>query len=209
MASFSVHTLPNTAPDHDTLLEYSSRLKTLRLRSLKEDAKSFISKYESEVSQPECFWLKRLKDDRATHLVLLRHDTLTQKSTLLEHQWVGFVVIVAPDRKEVNDAGQSSPAEWYMAALYVEPEVRGQGLGKRLVQATIDHVRDNSSTEHGRSSCCLTSVVHGNENALDLYQKLGFRIINPNEEVEKEGRKYLSTTLRMEVFIKERKGLEQ
>ncbi|KIX95615.1 uncharacterized protein Z520_08735 [Fonsecaea multimorphosa CBS 102226] len=200
MASFSVQALPNPAPDHDTFLEYSSRLKTLRLRSLKEHAKSFISRYESEVSQPEEFWLNRLRDNRATHLILLRHNALTHESTLLQNQWVGFVVITAPTRKEVDDVGRSSSAEWYMAALYVEPEVRGQGLGKRLVQATIDHVRDNSSREHDESPCCLTSVVHGNENALELYQKLGFRIINPKEEVENEGRKYLSTKMRIEVY---------
>ncbi|OQU96841.1 hypothetical protein CLAIMM_02869 [Cladophialophora immunda] len=122
MASFSVHTLPNPAPDHDTLLEYSSRLKALRLRSLKEDAKSFISRYDSEVSQSEEFWLNRLRDDQATHLILVRHDALSQKWNLLEHQWVGFVVIVAPNPKNVDDAGRPSPTEWYMAALYVEPE---------------------------------------------------------------------------------------
>ncbi|OAL23020.1 hypothetical protein AYO20_11082 [Fonsecaea nubica] len=199
MASFSVHTLPHPAQDHATFLEYSSRLKVLRLRSLKEDAKSFISSYESEASQPEEFWLNRLRDDHVTHLILLRHDAQAKKSTLLEHQWVGFVVIVAPSPKAVDDSGRSSSAEWYMAALYVEPEVRGQGLGERLVQATIDHVRENSSRESGESPCCLTSVVHGNDNALNLYQKLGFRIIEPNQEVEKEGRKYLTTTLRMEV----------
>ncbi|KIW95384.1 uncharacterized protein Z519_03968 [Cladophialophora bantiana CBS 173.52] len=201
MSFFSIHTLPSPALDHNTLLEYSSRLKALRLRSLKEDAKSFISRYESEVAEPEEFWLDRLRDDRATHLILVRHNALAQESTLLGHQWVGFVVIIAPNRKKVDEAGRSSSAEWHMAALYVEPEVRDQGLGKRLVRATIDYIRTNSSSEHDESPCCLTSVVHGNDNALDLYQRLGFRIIHPNEEVEKEGRKYLATTLRMEVYL--------
>ena len=40
-----------------------------------------------------------------------------------------------------------------------------------------------------------TSVLHGNENALELYQKLGFRIVEPNAHHEKEGREYLTTKL--------------
>ena len=198
MASFSVDVLPNPAPNHDTLLRYSARLKALRLRSLKDDTKSFISKYESEVDQPEDFWLNRLRSDRAFHLVLARESTESSSATLLQKEWVGFVVIIAPARGKVQNTGQPSSSEWEMAALYIEPEVRGQGLGERLVRATIDYVKGHGFINENETQCCLTSVRHGNDNALWLYQRLGFRVIEPNAHIEKEGMNYLATKLRID-----------
>lgn len=198
MDSFSVDVLPAPVPDHDTLLEYSSRLKTLRLRSLKEEVNSFVSRYESEVQEPEEFWVNRLKDDRAIHLLLVREDPPGGNTPLLQKQWVGFVVVLAPDNREKSE-GRSTVQEWHMAALYIEPEVRGLGLGKRLVQATFDYIKKNSTREEGDSVSYKTTVVHGNDKALKLYQNLGFRIVDSNEPLEKEGRKYLSTRLGMDL----------
>lgn len=198
MDSFSVDVLPQPAPDHDTLLEYSSRLKTLRLRSLKEEVKSFVARYESEVKEPDEFWLNRLRDDRAIHLLLVREDPPGGNTALLQKEWVGFVVVLAPDMKEKSE-GRSTLQEWYMAALYIEPEARGLGLGKKLVQATFDYIKTTSNREEGESVCYQTNVVHGNDKALELYQKLGFRIVDSDVPLEKEGRKYMSTKLRIDL----------
>lgn len=175
-------------------------MKALRLKSLKHDPSSFISRYESEVNQPLEFWLDRLRDARAIHLVLTRDDPTTRSTdenwAILRNEWVGFVVIIAPDHQDVDEA--RSP-QWHMAALYINPEVRGRGLGKRLVQTVIDMVKNDPSMVDGGSPYCLTSVRHGNDNALELYQRLGFVIIDPKEEIEKEGRTYFATTLRIDV----------
>ncbi|ETI21959.1 hypothetical protein G647_06029 [Cladophialophora carrionii CBS 160.54] len=197
MGSFSIDLLPKPAPDDDTLPEYSARLRRLRLRALKEDAKSFISKYEHEADQQQDFWLNRLKADRVVHLILAREDGAKPNETLLQKAWVGFVVISAAANEKAPDSLWS--AEWNMAALYIEPEVRGQGLGKRLIQATIDYIRGDASTEDNKPASCVTSVRHGNDNALDLYQRLGFRIVDPNEHTEKDGKEYLTTKLRIDI----------
>jgi ribosomal protein S18 acetylase RimI-like enzyme len=199
MSSFSVDILPNPAADHETLVQYSARLKALRLRSLREDTNAFISKYESEVSEPDDFWLDRLKFDRAFHLILGRHGAPESPKDLMQKEWVGFVVIIAPSRAGVESIGQPAAAEWEMAALYIQPELRGQGLGKRLVEATIEYVKEHGLVDGKTTPSCVTSVRHGNERALELYQRLGFRIIDSNEHVEKEGRSYLTTRLKIDV----------
>ncbi|EXJ85019.1 hypothetical protein A1O3_05694 [Capronia epimyces CBS 606.96] len=203
MATFSIRTLPNPAPSHDALLEYSSRLQALRLRSLKQDPSSFISTYENEVDQPQEFWLQRILDPKAIHLVVVRndpeYDALDKESGgLMKGEWVGFVVIIAPDWDEGENQGHESPP-YLMAALYVTSDCRGLGLGKRLVQATLDTVKQAGSVKNVTSRSCITHVRHGNKQALALYQKMGFQAINPNEHTEKEGRTYNVTTLRIDL----------
>jgi ribosomal protein S18 acetylase RimI-like enzyme len=130
--------------------------------------------------------------------VLGCHSLASPNANLLQKDWVGFVVIIAPSPEGVNSNTQPASTRWEMAALYVKPEVRGQGQGRRLVEATIDLVKEHGFIDENQTPFCLTSVRHGNDNALELYQKLGFRIIDPNEHIEKEGREYLATALRID-----------
>ena len=110
-----------------------------------------------------------------------------------------FVVIIAPARSNERSDLAKAPEEWEMAALYIEPDVRGLGLGKRMVEETIAYIKKHSFSQEGQKAYCLTNVRHGNDNALERYQRLGFHIIDPSERVEKEGREYLATKLRIDI----------
>lgn len=203
MVSFSVHSLPRPAPDHDTLVAWSARLKDLRLKSLKSDADSWISTYESEVGQPEEFWLSRLQATRACHLVLVRdgppgHGIDTEALPLLQGDWVGFVVIIGPEPSNMGKSGSAS-SEYLMSALFIDAELRGYGLGKRLVQEAMTTVRHDALMNKLTAPYCTTSVRHGNDHALKMYQKLGFRIVEPVSHGVKEGRQYTSTVLRTDL----------
>jgi ribosomal protein S18 acetylase RimI-like enzyme len=206
MAKFVIYKLPTPASDHDTLLEFASRLKALRLQTLKEDPDSWISLHEREADQPQEFWLSRLKSSSATHLVLLSVDSSHDASeggtaALLKGEWVGSVVILAPElhQDDTADHMESTSAEYLMASVSVRSDVRGQGLGKRLVQAAIQTARNSALEMHISSSCLTANVRHGNDHALQLYQKLGFRIIDPEYHGEKEGRPYTSNILRVDL----------
>ncbi|KIW52790.1 hypothetical protein PV05_08410 [Exophiala xenobiotica] len=206
MAKFVVYKLPDPAPDHDTLLEFASRLKALRLQTLKEDPDSWISLYAREADQPQDFWMSRLKDSSATHLVLVSvdssHDASEGETTaLLQGEWVGFAVILTPERHQNDTANhmESNSSEYLMASVSVRSDVRGQGLGKLLVQAAIQTARNNALEKHNSSSCLTANVRHGNDHALQLYQKLGFRIVDPDYQGEKEGRPYTSNVLRFDL----------
>lgn len=84
-----------------------------------------------------------------------------------------------------------------MAAVWLVPELRGQGAGKRLVQFGIDLIKEQNAKDGSEGGYCLTQVVHGNNNALELYKKLGFEISDANATMEKEGRTYTNTELRL------------
>jgi ribosomal protein S18 acetylase RimI-like enzyme len=84
-----------------------------------------------------------------------------------------------------------------MSALYIDSGLRGQGLGKGLVQATIQTAKDDAFSANVPSPFCTTSVRHGNDHALQLYMRIGFEIIDPDHHGEKDGRPYISTILRV------------
>ena len=78
----------------------------------------------------------------------------------------------------VDDAGiallRFRPALWstgleaYLAELYVVPELRDRGIGRRLMEAVFAHAR-----ERGADTIDLNTSVD-DEQAVALYEKLGF-----------------------------------
>ena len=104
MTCLTLRVLPRQVKDEAKWQEYMNRMKPLRLRSLKEDSRSFVSKYEDEAKEPESFWMGRLKDRKAWHVV-----TLSSPEELAEGEdamlradvtWVAFCVMVDPDVKD-------------------------------------------------------------------------------------------------------------
>lgn len=100
MSAVSLHVLPKDIKDEAIWEAYATRSKALRLQSLQNDPKSFVSKYESEVKEPMSFWTGRLKDAKAWTVVMtLSVEALLDTSALLREdvEWVGFCVMVDPD----------------------------------------------------------------------------------------------------------------
>ncbi|WP_088677585.1 GNAT family N-acetyltransferase [Rhizobium sp. R339] len=53
-----------------------------------------------------------------------------------------------------------------MRRFYVQPAMRGHGIGRMLAQALLDH---------GRSFCTLATVHAGNDRAAKFWESLGFQ----------------------------------
>jgi ribosomal protein S18 acetylase RimI-like enzyme len=202
-SSFSIQALPRTSHG-DENVEYALRLKKLRLKTLQEDPGSWVSLYKDEVDQPQDFWVSRLNDPRAIHLVIVRldssKDNVEASTTVLSQgDWVGLVVIILPEfTPEDNvDQKEQTSSEFLMAAVSVHSEYRGHGLGGRLVQKAIETSRAFATGRNMTSPCLIARVRPGNDLALKLYQKLGFRIIQPEDHGEKGGIPYTTTVVRV------------
>lgn len=66
-------------------------------------------------------------------------------------------------------AGVNADREGWILGLAIDPQRRGQGLGRRLMAESLRRLR-----AHGVPAVCLT-VEPGNATAIDLYASLGFR----------------------------------
>jgi len=62
-----------------------------------------------------------------------------------------------------------SPPEWELENIVVAPEVRGTGIGKKLMDTLLVQARQTSS------DAVLLEVRESNAAARRLYEKLGFR----------------------------------
>jgi GNAT superfamily N-acetyltransferase len=63
-----------------------------------------------------------------------------------------------------------SPGAW-LARVYVPEDIRGMGVGRRLVEHALEYCR-----AHGKKAVALSCLIE-NTVALQLYQSLGFVIV--------------------------------
>lgn len=193
MATFSVHTLPDPAEDEATFREYSTRLRSLRLRALQLDQGSWISRYENEIDEPPEFWWNRLRGPGVIHHVLVANAENDKSSVqyLLEGEWIGFVVTTRPDSDQES--------VYHIAAVYIDPDFRGRGLGKVLMHEILNTVKEEASKAGQLSPCCTIGALHSNEVAVGLYQTMGFKVTDPDEIVERDGLTYHTTAMRLDL----------
>lgn len=112
MSYLSLHIVPRKPKSDQQWEEHAARQKLIRLRSLQEDADSFISKYESEVREPTSFWVNRLKDPTAWTILMVRSsEELPEDGEALLREnveWVAFCVMI--DARQVTEVFDISPA---------------------------------------------------------------------------------------------------
>jgi len=68
----------------------------------------------------------------------------------------------------INYMRQRNTPEWYIANVTVLPDYRRSGIARRLVQATLDELRNR------KARAAFLDVVVGNDPAFKLYKEMGF-----------------------------------
>lgn len=96
----------------------------------------------------------------------------------------GFPVLVAERAGQV--AGYASYGDWrpfdgyrhtVEHSVYVDKDCRGAGIGKRLMQALIDHARGNDK------HVMIAAIEAENQPSIALHERLGFRLVGIHREV--------------------------
>jgi RimJ/RimL family protein N-acetyltransferase len=125
--------------------------RQLRLRGLREHPEAFTSSYEEDARQPLQVSQARLASARQSFWGAFRGPAL--------HGVIGL---------ERETRAKNRHKAW-VVGMYVAPEVAGQGVGAKLLQALLA-----CSRGEGLESLVLT-VTEGNEAARRLYERCGFR----------------------------------
>ena len=130
-------------------------LRKVRLASLQDSPEAFWSSYEEMVDQPETFWRQRAASG----------------TLFLAWSRSGDPVGIAGGMR-MDDR----PEERHLISMWVSPEARGHGIARLLVDAVVDWARADGAQE------LSLWVVDGNERALRLYERLGFRLTGDRQD---------------------------
>ena len=121
--------------------------RELRLAALRDSPEAFGSTFERESAQPLAWFRDRLANSQVFGAIRL--------SELLG---------IAGFARREHDKEKHKGLLW---GMYVRPDARNAGIGRQLVEAVIDHARQ-------QVELIQLSVVSGNERARRLYAGLGF-----------------------------------
>ena len=133
------------------------RLRALRLRALADSPTAYGSTLAREEAYPEAIWHERAASGAAGDKVV---------TIVAEHdnRLLGMATGLAADLA-TRDA--PNPA---MVAVFVDGQVRQQGVGVGLVEKVIDWAKARGSAG------LLVWITSGNEPAMALYRRCGFRV---------------------------------
>ncbi|MDN4494727.1 GNAT family N-acetyltransferase [Ureibacillus aquaedulcis] len=154
--------------------------QALRLRALQTDAESFGSTYEREVH----FTIEVIQER-----IRQAEDRYVLGAFQEDGSLVGVVRFMrATDRKSRHKGD--------IYGMYVAPEVRGQGVGKKLLVEVITRAKEFDGVEQ-----IHLQVVTKNASAKKLYMSLGFETYGVEPRGLKEGDQYFDEDL-MVLFLK-------
>jgi len=134
--------------------EDAADFKALRLLALQLSPEAFGSSYEESVQAPESYWTGRLQRQAGK-----KHFTL---GAYHGDMLVGMVAFFHTEGKKNEHKG-------LLISMYVHPDHRQGGLGKRLVHTLIEQVRALGGVEQ-----IQLAVVTSNAPAVALYRACGF-----------------------------------
>src|SRR5436305_710047 len=128
------------------------RIKAVRLRALSSDPSSFASTFAKEAAKPDEAW-----GDWATG-----HATGDERATMLALRGDDTIGLVGGYRDDDNRS------LYHVIAMWVAPEHRGRGLGRKLLAAIEEWI-----ARAGRTTVQLDVADTATE-ALSLYRSSGY-----------------------------------
>jgi ribosomal protein S18 acetylase RimI-like enzyme len=123
-----------------------ARLREIRLRALEDSPSAFASRLDRERDQPESFWYEWLEGEGT--FLAIEGDAA-----------VGLVSVFLMDEE---------PGTAHLVSMWVEPEHRRRGLGRRLIEAVLGWARERQAER------IRLWVTETNEDARRLYRSTGF-----------------------------------
>lgn len=210
--TFEVVVLPKLRSEPEpepNLLKLADKFFDIRMKSLRNAADAFASKYETEVKDGTARSLSRLTNPKAVHFVALKKtasadgptDAGIDIDTILASEWVGLNVLLGPEEGSelsvpsanmdpfprmtatatpqpelVHRPVEHGELHFHINGMYVGPSGRGAGLGRRLMEAALDHARVEAAAAKLRLRVSLSVYSH-NVAATKLYQASGFTVL--------------------------------
>lgn len=129
------------------------KYKKIRLEAFQKDSLAFGTSHEEGLKKKDEEWKATLKKD-GRYLFFAKVDD----------EIVGMVAAYQEEGERVHHVA-------YVWGVYVRETFRGQGIGKKLMEALLDELEKNNVVKAN------LNVNTAQANAVKLYESLGFQII--------------------------------
>src|SRR5215217_5991594 len=128
--------------------------REIRLACLKNASDYFGSTYEEEASNPTLKFEILIENEAPDNFMFgaFDHDRL-----------IGIAGFKRMERERDRHRGE-------VVQVYVDAKYRGQNVGEKLIRSVLEHAFALDGIEQVQ-----LSAIAGNENAIKLYEKIGFR----------------------------------
>lgn len=158
----------------DRWLEY----KDLWLEALQESPYAYATSYQEQHQAPQKKWEQRLQGQNS--LMIFSQD---------EQKLIGLVGAYWEEKTKTAHIAN-------IVSVYLKPEYRNQGIGRRLLESIIGESRQQPHITKLKIGVNPTQI-----SALALYHKLGFRVVGELQNELHVQNQYYSEYL-MEMLIK-------
>ncbi|KAA8567208.1 hypothetical protein MFRU_007g02750 [Monilinia fructicola] len=160
----------------DLVRFYVGRYKEFRLLSLQIAPEAFASKYAREVEFSDEVWYQRLANPDAGTFFAIQASKIVGTVTILGPLPDGY----EPDDLDnpwqaMDDEPKSKRTTGHhrINGMFTLPEVRGQGVGRGLVEAALRYAGGEMAAQ-GKAFVCSVVVESDNIPARSLYEKCSF-----------------------------------
>jgi putative acetyltransferase len=106
---------------------------------------------------------------RATH-GFLPDSYITLLGNLVEHQYLDAVMLICCKDEHQHISGFAGVSAGKVEMLFIHPDHRGRGIGKRLLRYAIEHL-----------NAVQLDVNEQNTQAVGFYLKQGFEVVGRSE----------------------------
>ncbi|KAJ6624516.1 hypothetical protein B0H10DRAFT_1784553 [Mycena sp. CBHHK59/15] len=171
--SYEVSPIPQPVAEED-VINYSR----LRLLALKTNPEAFGSTYEVQSTFTRERW-RAVIDTKERFTIVARLVSFEEDGSsnrILREQWVGTASILMPEmiRAGSENPGGNESVAYAMVGMWVHPEHRRKGLGKRLIEVGMEWVRTQTEGMPDEARQVALEVHRHNGVAKALYDGAGF-----------------------------------
>lgn len=148
----------------------TSIYRQIRLECLKTSPDNFGSTYEEEVLNPKLRFEIYIENNSPDHVMFGAFD---------DDKLIGITGFNRMDRQRAMHRGE-------VVQVYVNSNYRGQNVGEKLLRSVIEHGFSLDGIEQ-----IQLSVIAGNQTAIRLYEKIGFKTFGKQQNYFKVRDGYL------------------
>jgi RimJ/RimL family protein N-acetyltransferase len=148
----------------------SAIYRETRLACLKNAPQYFGSTYEEEVLNPKFMFETFIETASPDHVMFGAFD---------DARLIGITGFNRMARQRAMHRGE-------LVQVYVDPNYRGQNIGEKLIRLVLEYAFGLDGIEQVQ-----LSVIAGNDKAIKLYERLGFKTFGVQPRYFKVGDTYL------------------